>query len=53
MLLGLVACAVSLASNLQSRGVTVVGAALAPHFTVVGVLMEQARLLVGVGAFAV
>jgi len=39
-------------ANLQSLGGQS-ALRLAPHFTVVGVLMEQARLLVGVGAFAV
>jgi len=39
-------------ANLQSLGCQS-ALRLAPHFTVVGVLMEQARLLVGVGAFAV
>ena len=39
-------------ANLQSLGGQS-ALRLAPHFTAVGVLMEQARLLVGVGAFAV
>lgn len=35
------------------RGWTPSAARLAPHFTAVGVLMEQVRLLLGVGYFAV
>jgi len=34
------------------KGWTPSAARLAPHFTVVGVLMEQVRMLVGVGYFA-